>query len=467
LRLKKYCSLVLLPLLLPLLLIASLLLTPLPVSVRAQSAATPPANTQEQEQVSAEKFVFSKVDEDLLREIKLLDERFEKDGVVYHDSRMDTYLTRVGMAIVADKKLENVEWKFRALRDPVPNAFALPNGSIYINTGLLALLDDENQLAAILAHEVIHVSNRHTYLRNRSMRKKVLAINIINTIGTWTPASSGVGLAVNLIATISPFMLALSILGYSREQEKEADLEGMKFATAAGFVPEGMPNSFVSLQRDIEGEQLGSFYSDHPKLKERVIYTSSCIAADARKLSDDEARTAREDYLAVMEAVDQHNVELAINEGRFRSAVYISEKLVNLRPDSSQNLYYLAESYRTLGPRNATLTAKQQTSGAKKKEAKNRAKRTLEELDAELLKTPEGVAAWKANSEKAESLYLRALELNRLNAGARRGLGMLYEKLNRKQDAASEYAKYLELAPNAIDTERIRRRLAVLRETLK
>ena len=459
--LKKYSSVVLLPLLL----VASLLLSSLPVSVRAQSAATTTASTQEQ--ATEEKFVFSKVDEDLLHEIKLLDERFEKEGVVYHDPRMDTYLTRVGMSIVADKKLENVEWKFRALRDPVPNAFALPNGSIYINTGLLALLDDENQLAAVLAHEVVHVSNRHTYLRNRSMRKKMLAINIINSIGTWTPVSGTVGLAVNLIATISPFMLALSILGYSREQEKEADLEGMKAATAAGFVPEGMPNSFISLQRDIEGEQLGSFYSDHPKLKERVVYTSSCIAADARKLSDDEAKTAREDYLAVMESVDQHNVELAINDGRFRSAVYISQKLVNLRPDSSENLYYLADSYRTLGPRNAELTDKQLTSGAKKKAAKNRAKRTLEEQDAELLKTPEGVAAWKANSEKAESLYLRALELNRLNARARRGLGMLYEKLNRKQDAASEYAKYLELAPNAIDTERIRRRLAVLRETLK
>ena len=267
----------------------------------------------------------------------------------------------------------------------MPNAFALPNGSIYINTGLLALLEDENQLAAVLAHEVMHVSHRHTYLRNRSMRKATLAINIINTIGTWTPASGTVGLAINLIATVSPFMLALSVLGYSRDQEKEADLEGMKAATAAGFVPDGMPNSFRSMQKDIEGEQLGSFYSDHPKLKERVVYTSSCIAADARKLNDDEAKHARDDYLAVMEFVDRHNVELAINEGRFRSAVFVSQKLVNLHPESSENVFYLAESYRMLGPRNAELTSQQLTKGAKKKAAKSRQKRTLEELDAELL----------------------------------------------------------------------------------
>ena len=151
------------------LLLFSLLLSSLPVGVRAQQSPATPPQTPVEQSSSSEKFDFSEVDKDLLHEINLLDERFEKEGVVYHDPGLDTYLTRVGTAVVAGKKLENVEWKFRALRDPVPNAFALPNGSIYVNTGLLALLDDENQLAAILAHEVMHVSYRHTYLRNRSM----------------------------------------------------------------------------------------------------------------------------------------------------------------------------------------------------------------------------------------------------------------------------------------------------------
>ena len=455
----------------------SLILCSLPINARAVNVVTPPQSTVQQAktadqdgestQTSNEKFVFSKVDEELLSEINLLDERFEKQGAVYHDPGMDTYLTRVGTAVAADKKLENVEWKFRALRDPVPNAFALPNGSIYINTGLLALLEDENQLAAVLAHEVTHVTQRHTYLRNRSIRKKVLAINILNTIGTWNPVVGPAGLAIDLIATISPLMLALSVFGYSREQEKEADLEGLKDATAAGFVPEGMPNSFRAMQKDIEGEQLSSFWNDHPKLQERVTYTSSSIAADARKLSDDEAKHAKDDYLAVMEAVDRHNIDLAINAGRFRSAVFVSQKLVDMRPESSENIYYLAESYRTLGPRNAQLTDKQLTSGEKKKAAKTRSKRTLEEQEVELLKSPAGQEALKTNSQKSEQLFLRALELNRFNTGAHRGLGMLYEKLERKPEAASEYAKYLELAPNAIDTERVRRRLMVLRESMK
>ena len=448
------------------LLVVSLLLSSLPLSARVRSVTsvpTPPPSTANQP--DDEKFVFGKVDQDLLSEINLLDERFEKEGAVYHEPSLDAYLKRVGTAVVAEKKLENVEWKFRALRDPVPNAFAMPNGSIYINTGLLALLEDENQLAAVLAHEVTHVSERHTYLQNRSLRKKVLAINIINTIGNWNPVGGPAGIAIGLIATVSPFMLAISVLGYSREQEREADMEGLKAATAAGFTPDGMPNSFKLMQKDIEGEQFNSFYSDHPKLQERINYTTSSIGADARKLSEDEAKTARADYLALMEAVDRHDVDLAINEGRFRSAVFVSQKLVNLHPDSSENVFYLAESYRTLGPRNAELTSHQLTTGAKKKAAKTRSKRTLEEQDAELLATPEGQEAWKTNSEKSETLFIRALELDRFNARAHRGLGMLYEKLNRKQDAASEYAKYLELAPGAIDNERIRRRISILRES--
>jgi beta-barrel assembly-enhancing protease len=456
LNLKRSCQILLLTI--------SLVITSLPISARAPRVPALPASAVAQ--VNEEKFEFGKVDLDLLSEIKLLDERFEKEGVVYHETALDAYLNRVGTRVVTDKKLENVEWKFRALRDPVPNAFALPNGSIYINTGLLALLEDENQLAAVVAHEVTHVSHRHTYLQNRSLRKKVLAINILNTIANWNPIAGGAGLAISLIANISPLLLALSVLGYSRDQEKQADLEGLKAATAAGFAPEGMPNSFKVMQKDIEGEQINSFYSDHPKLQERVSYTSSSIAADARKLSEEEAKTARADYIALMEIVDRHNVELAINEGRFRSAVFVSQKLVSLHPDSSDNVFYLAESYRMLGPRNAELTSQQLTSGAKKKAAKTQSKRTLEEQDAELSKTPAGQEAWKANSQKSETLFLRALELNRFNASAHRGLGMLYEKLNRKQEAASEYAKYLELAPNAIDSERIRRRAAVLRESV-
>jgi predicted Zn-dependent protease len=442
------------------LLTLSILFASFPVS--GNLAPRPAARAQTPPQAS-EQFKFDKVDLDLLAQINLLDQRFEKEGLVYHEAAFDAYLDRVGKAVVAEKQIENVNWKFRALRDPVPNAFALPNGTIYVNTGLLALLEDEAQLASVLAHEITHVDRRHTYQQNRSIRKKVLAINILNTVASWNPVSGAAGLAIDVIANVSPFMLALSVFGYSRELEKEADLEGLKNLTAAGYPPDEMVDVFKILQKDIEGEQLSSFYSDHPKLQDRVNYIGSSIKNTANKLSDEQKSNARALFLAQMERVDRHDVELAINSGRLRSAYYVSRKLVDFHPDSSENVFYLAESYRALGPRTPELTDKERTGGAKKKAAKNRNKRTLEELDAELMKTSEGQQAWKTNQQQAEQQYLRALSLNRFNSPAHRGLGMLYEKIGKKDEAAGEYRKYLELAPNAFDSERIKRRLESLK----
>jgi predicted Zn-dependent protease len=451
------------------LLTLSILLASLPAPGISASRALPvaaavqaPAQTKE----TGEPFKFGKVDLELLAQINLLDQRFEKEGLVYHEAALDTYLDRIGKAVVADREIENVNWKFHALRDPVPNAFALPNGSIYVNTGLLALLQNEGQLASVLAHEVTHVSRRHTYQQNRSLRKKILAINILSTIAAWNPVGGAAGAAIDLIANISPFMLALSIFGYSRELEKEADLEGLKNVAAAGYAPDQMVSAFKLMQQDIEGEQLNSFYMDHPKLQDRITYTSNSIKSSAAKPSQEEQlRAAETEYLKQMENVDRHDIELAINNGRFHSAYYVGHKLVEFHPESTEDAFYLAEAYSALGPRAPELTPAERTGGAKRKAARNRNKRTLEEQEAELMKTPAGQEAWKANHQKAEELYLRALELNRFNYLAHRGLGMLYEKIGRKDEATGEYRKYLEFAPNAFDSERIRRRLQALRST--
>src|SRR6185436_20174845 len=96
-----------------------------------------------------EEFKFSEVDLEVLEQVNLLDRRFEKDGLVLQDEAANAYLFRVGESLIPKGLvLENVTWKFRALRDPEPNAFALPNGSVYVTPGLLSLIDNESQLAA-------------------------------------------------------------------------------------------------------------------------------------------------------------------------------------------------------------------------------------------------------------------------------------------------------------------------------
>lgn len=423
------------------------------------------ANDSSQKSVTKDDFKFGKVDLELLEQVNLLDSRFERDGLVLIDEATNRYLARIGKTLVPrGLELENVEWKFRALRDPVPNAFALPNGSIYVSTGLLALMDNESQVAAVLAHEITHVLRRHTYLQNRSNRKKILAINIINAVGVWNPVGGVAGAVIGIIATISPFIVVATIFGYSRDLEREADLKGVELMMNAEYPPEEMVKAFKLLSNDIEGEQLHLFYNDHPELQDRIKFVSTYLGTRANTITPAmELNREKNAYFTRAEAIMRHDIQLAINAARFRTAVYLAQRLVEFHPDSSEDTFWLAEAYRALGPRSPQLSEKELTSGAKKDAAKKRAKRTPEEEERDLLATEAGQQNWQTNQQKAEELYLRALAMDSPAPATHRGLGMLYEKLGRKADAINQYEKYLELAPSAIDHERIQRRVETLR----
>jgi len=412
-----------------------------------------------------EEFKFGKVDLEMLEQVNLLDRRFERDGMVLEDEATNAYLFKIGHGLIpAGLTLENVTWKFRVLRDPQPNAFALPNGSIYVTTGLMSLIDNESELAAIIAHELTHVMRRHTYEQNRSNRKKFLTMNVMAAVGAYAPGGI-VGAAIQVVTAIAPFIIIATMFGYSRDLEREADLKGIDMMISAEYPPEEMVSVMKLLDRDIEGENIRLFYNDHPALQERINYLSSYLGARADKVTPQmELNREKAAYFRAMEPMMRHDVQLQINAGRFRSAVYIAQRLVDFHPDS-ENLFWLAEAYRTLGPRATQLTEKELTNGAKKDAAKKQEKRTDEEIERELLATFAGQENWKGHQQKSEELYRSALATDKPVAVAHRGLGMLYEKLDRKIEALAEYEKYLELAPAATDHERIQRRIENLRRT--
>lgn len=414
-----------------------------------------------------EEFKFGEVDLEMLQQADLLDTRFERDGLVLADEAANAYLRRIGKSLIPrDLELERVTWKFRALRDPQPNAFALPNGSIYVTTGLMTLVDNESQLAAIIAHELTHVMRRHTYVYNRSNRKKFLTMNVMAAIGAYAPGGI-VGAVITIVTTVAPFIMMATIYGYSRDLEREADLKGIDMMVSAEYPPEELINVMKLLDKDFEGENIRLFYNDHPALDERIKYLSSYLGARANTVTPQmELNRERALYFRNVEPVMRHNLQLAINAGRARSANYLAQRLVDFNADS-ENLFWLAESYRVLGPRAPQLTDKEMTNSAKKDAAKKSLKRTFDEEERELLATPGGKENWQKHQQMAEELYQRALNTDNPAPVAHRGLGMLYEKLGRGSDAVTQYEKYLEQAPAAKDRERIQRRLDALKEKLK
>lgn len=411
-----------------------------------------------------EEFKFGKVDLELFEQVVLLDRRFDKEGAVLEDAATNAYLARIGQLLLPkDLVIENVTWKFRALRDPQPNAFALPNGSIYVTTGLISLLDNESQLAAVLAHEITHVTRRHSYVQNRSNRKKFLTVNIMSAVGAYAPTGA-VGGAILLATTIAPFIVVASMFGYSRELEREADHRAIDMMITAEYPPEEVIGALKLFGNDIEGEQIKLFYNDHPALEERLKYLSSYLGERADKITPQMVlNKERKLYFRQVEPVMRHNVQLAINAARFRSALFFAQRLVEFRPESSENLFLLAEAYRALGPRTPKLTDSELSNSAKKDAAKKRVKRTSDEEERDLMATPAGAENWKIHQQKAEEYYLRALGLDDPFPAAHRGLGMLYEKLGRPNEALAHYEKYVNLAPAAFDRERIQKRIDGLR----
>src|SRR4030095_16513249 len=259
-----------------------------------------------------------------------------------------------------------------------------------------------------------------------------------SAIGSYAPFSA-VGAVIMVVTTVAPFIMMATMFGYSRDLEREADLKGIDMMISAEYPPEEMVQVMKLLDKDFEGENIRLFYNDHPSLDERIKYLSGYGGARADKVTDQmELNRERAAYFRNMLPVMRHDLQLSINAGRFRSAVYLAQRLVDYRSDS-ENLFWLAEAYRTLGPLAPQLAERELTNSAKKDAAKKREKRTVEEEERDLLATPAGQENWKLHQQKAEELYLRAIATENPVPASHRGLGMLYEKLGRANDAVTEY----------------------------
>lgn len=440
-----------------------LLLVPAELALgQEQPATTAGDKTQSQESIPGspvETFKFTKVDLELLDKANLLDRDMQEKGMVYMEPELTEYVSAVGNDVLPTGPApENVTWRFFVLRDPVPNAFALPNGSIYLNTGLLALLENEAQLASVLAHEEAHVLNRHSYLANRSYRKKAVAAHIFAAAGAIGAAAGGAGgAAAYALGRLAPTLLEASVYGYNRELEKNADVHAVGALVQSDYSAEEMVNAFRLLAAGHEVDLSQVFYQDHPKLKDRIAYTSELV--NSTHPITKHPRVEPERYSKATGSVARHNVDLDIRAGRTRTAVAVAQRLTKQNPKSSENFCALGDAFRSLGPRTPEPTPEELSSHGKNEARKKLEKLTEQEYAEALMAAPNGKANWEANAKQAQDAYTTALELNPANAAPHRGLGFLYEREHLPAQSAEEFRKYLELAPNAFDQSQIRRHL--------
>jgi predicted Zn-dependent protease len=187
------------------------------------------------------------------------------------DQALQNYLQTVGSGIASKSERPNLPWTFRAVDDPSPNAFALPGGYVFVTRGLLDLMNNEAELASVLGHEIGHVTARHSV---HQMSEQQLAQLALGVGAILSPTVAQLGGAASQ-------GLGLLFLKYSRDDERQADDLGFRYALNQGYDVRFMDDVFRSLQRLGEASKespLPSWLATHPGEAERIQTIDSKLA---------------------------------------------------------------------------------------------------------------------------------------------------------------------------------------------
>jgi beta-barrel assembly-enhancing protease len=186
------------------------------------------------------------------------------------DPLVTEYVNRIGQSIVRNSDAR-VPFTIKVIDDDEVNAFALPGGYFYVDTGLIMAADNEAELAGVMAHEVAHVAARHA-TRNAT-RAQIWNMASIPLIFFGGPA----GYALRQVAGLA---VPMSFLKFSRDAEREADLLGVEYEFAAGYDPQSFVQFFEKLEaREKEKHSfLAKAFTTHPMNGDRIKRAQKAIA---------------------------------------------------------------------------------------------------------------------------------------------------------------------------------------------
>lgn len=190
-------------------------------------------------------------------------------NLVLDDPLVVRLLRRIGEQLAAGADVEE-SFTFFAVADRTPNAFAVPGGYIGVHVGLLGAMRTEQELAAVLAHEIAHIEQHHIermYQRTSdSQLPTAVALLAAILIGIQAPNAGGAGIYTAIAAAYQ------DQITFTRENEIEADSVGIRILSAAGYDPDAMAQTFVDLAqtRTYQADDVPEFLRSHPVTRERI-----------------------------------------------------------------------------------------------------------------------------------------------------------------------------------------------------
>jgi predicted Zn-dependent protease len=171
------------------------------------------------------------------------------------DPEVNAYVNEIGNSIADLMGRSDFQYEFNVVNDGNFNAFALPGGKVFVNTGLLLAVNSEAEFAGVMAHEVAHAALSHGF-------EKMTRANLFSNLSAVIPLG-------DIVST-------LITLDYGRQQERQADIVGTRVLATAGYAADGAHNSFVAMKAQEQGTRI-DFLSSHPLTEDRIDYLEKFI----------------------------------------------------------------------------------------------------------------------------------------------------------------------------------------------
>lgn len=214
---------------------------------------------------------------------------------LYSNPRLTSYVNTVGQAVAlaSDRPMTYGGYHFAVLDTEEVNALACPGGIIFITRGMLKKAKNEDELAAILAHEVAHVSHKDGLAAIQKARWAE-ALSILGAEATRKLGGAELGKLVSLFeGSVDDVAKTLLVKGYSREQEGEADLSALTYLNRLGYNPYGLTDSLDRMAKEQGGGGGGGIFATHPGMSQRLAKAKSAIAQNQWPRKDDPRRDRR------------------------------------------------------------------------------------------------------------------------------------------------------------------------------
>jgi len=188
------------------------------------------------------------------------------------DAAVVNYITTLGNQLASVTDDRNLTWHFTVVDSKEINAFAVPGGWVYVNRGLIERATNMSELAGVLAHEIGHITRRHSVQQMQQAQGANVGLALACTL-TGVCESGASQAAINIAGS------AL-FAKFSRSDEREADAEGVSTTIKAGISPNGIPSMFQLLlnERKSNPSGLEAFFSSHPMEESRITATQAQIA---------------------------------------------------------------------------------------------------------------------------------------------------------------------------------------------